>query len=257
MNVSDITVNKTKGNDWIDREIYNLEKNIALNRTRINEYNSNISSLENELERIRQEVILDVLPKSKLENQERSISSLKIDVQQKQQENSMFTKQISKLKAMKTNVAVQEKPTPAQVSMQNNGNGSGGPGSKEGSKKVLLSPFEGKVTRIYFKEHEVALKSELVMTIHKPKNIRVKAYIEQDDIGAVTVGKEVDIEFPDGTKTVGRVEKFHFTTSRLPEEFQKKYESTTRNIIVDIKPLNINLDLIYHKMEVKIRISKY
>ena len=47
----------------------------------------------------------------------------------------------------------------------------------------------------------------------------------------------LDIEFADGTTSIGYVDRFYSATYILPEEFQKKFEPTTRTLAADILPL--------------------
>jgi hypothetical protein len=102
---------------------------------------------------------------------------------------------------------------------------------------------------------EVALKTETIMALHEPKNVHIRGYFNQKDLADLHEGDIVNIEFPDGAKSKGRIERFEFSTRILPEEFQKKFEPTTRTLAVDILPLDkndLNLWRKYFKLSVKI-----
>ena len=98
-------------------------------------------------------------------------------------------------------------------------------------------PIEGSITNIQKQAFEVALKTEVIMSLHQPKNVHIRGYFDQEDLGDIHEGDIVQVEFPDGTFSLGRVDRFEFSTRILPIEFQKKFEPTTRTLAVDILPL--------------------
>lgn len=259
LSVGDITINKIKSPDWIDKEIFSSKKSIALNYGQIGENKKLLSVLRSNIKRMEQEVILDVLPKSKLEDVYMRIESLQADIAQQQQENAFYAKYIAELEALK---ALQDsKPEDENNGINlNNSSNAGGDGNNDEKLKAFICPIDGVVSRIYKEEFEVALKSEIIMNVYKPENIKIKAYVNQEDIDNLDIGDEVTILFPDDTKSEGIVDKFHATTSILPDEFQKKYEPTTRSIIVDILPLTEKDGIkwqMYYKLGVVVRKSKY
>jgi hypothetical protein len=76
------------------------------------------------------------------------------------------------------------------------------------------------------------------MAIHKNTPMYVKGFFSQEDLNYFKVGDHVNIEFPDGSKSKGMISRFNYSTIQLPEEFQKRYEPTTRTIAADIYPLD-------------------
>lgn len=98
------------------------------------------------------------------------------------------------------------------------------------------APIEGIVTDVQKSQYEIALISDVVMSIHQPEYVCIKAFFEPEDIKHIEVGDEVNIKFPEGKKSVGIISKIYAATQELPEEFQKKYEPTHRSIAVDIMP---------------------
>jgi len=66
--------------------------------------------------------------------------------------------------------------------------------------------------------------------------------------------------FPVGSTSYVYLKRFYIATYVLPEEFQKKYEPTTRSVAADIYPLN-NEDLAkwkaFYKMGVDISKFKF
>lgn len=115
------------------------------------------------------------------------------------------------------------------------------------------------ITQIFKSDYEVALKSENIMNLHKRENIYIKAYFEQEDYKHIHYNDKVTIELPNGDKLSGRIRRFYMATYRLPDEFQKKYESTTRSIVADIvldQDDEKFKNEAFYKTNVKIRISK-
>ena len=62
----------------------------------------------------------------------------------------------------------------------------------------------------------------------------IKAFFEQKDLLSLEKGRPVEIEFPDGIKVSGKISRLYSATLAQPPEFQKKYEPTHRNVVVDV-----------------------
>ncbi len=107
------------------------------------------------------------------------------------------------------------------------------------SGEVFRSPFSGMVTRIYFSDHEVALKGEKIMTIFQSGEIHIKGFFEQKDLKYLRAGDSVIIEFPDSERFEGKIVRLYFASLPLPPEFQKKYEPVHRSIVADIVPVDL------------------
>jgi hypothetical protein len=232
-----ISITATQGGksnkEWIEREIYMLRKAIAGNNVRMTE-NAKISALyTSQLKRTRQMVMLDLTPRSKLDELERSIEELNYENKRLQEENSQSAIFLNKLMNMDPTIS-----GGSTLTASGGGGGNGGGGGEQDFKKYYFSPIDGTVTKINFQDMEVALKSEIILSVHKPENIYVKVFFDQRDLGDVNIGDIITIIFPDGTKSQGRITRFYFATNALPEEFQKKYEPTTRTLLADVYPVN-------------------
>ena len=108
--------------------------------------------------------------------------------------------------------------------------------------------------------YEVTLRSEVVMHLYQPKGVIVKAFFQQKDYNQIKKGDVVEVEFPDGKVTKGIISMVLYETNRLPEEFQKKFEPTTRVINADIVPFDkedLKLWKKYNKLSVIVRKEKY
>ncbi|NNF32761.1 MAG: HlyD family efflux transporter periplasmic adaptor subunit [Saprospiraceae bacterium] len=123
-----------------------------------------------------------------------------------------------------------------------------------------VSPFSGKIGKISFNKNEICYKKQELMTIHSLDGARISAFFDPDEIPYIQVGEKVDIKFPDGSKSRGIIHKFHVSTYALPEEFQKKFEPTERNIVAEIKPLNeieSKRWKNFYKMDVEVRKTRF
>ena len=98
------------------------------------------------------------------------------------------------------------------------------------------------------------------MTLHKDRPAFIKAYFEQEDIANFNTGDVFKVTFPDGSISYGILKRFYIATYVLPEEFQKKYEPTTRSVAADIYPLKEGEILkwkAFYKMGVDVSKFKY
>lgn len=240
-------VNSVGGKDyWWLKESYNIKKNMALNSVRVRQNLSLIKSYEDELKRITNEVILDVLPKQRLDYVQTEIMKLKSDNLKYQSENGELSSLLATLKPF------EDQKSTSINDIKLNGKGGNVNGLLEYMKKQkmtfsdeLLSepryfkaPIDGIITRIYIHSYETALKTEDILTLHKDHPAYIKAFFEQEDINHFKEGDIFTVTFPDGTKSQGILKRFYIATYTLPDEFQKKYEPTTRSIAGDIYPLN-------------------
>jgi hypothetical protein len=256
-----------KSNSWIDKEIYVLKKNVDLNRVRITDYNALLTALNGDLGRVQNEVILDAVSYTNLENLEYRIEKLENDINLSSAQNRIYGKQLDYLYKLQKD---EENSKNQKIEIEQNSSNSivgsknifgskrsdvlGGINNQQGF-NYFTCPIVGSITNIQKQAFEVALKTEVILSLHQPKNVHIRGYFDQKDLGDIHEGDVVNIEFPDGTTSEGRVDRFEFSTRILPEEFQKKFEPTTRTLAVDILPLNhkdLEIWKKYFKLSVKI-----
>ena len=261
-----------KKDSWIEREIYTLKKNIDLNRVQSRDKQKLLDIYQSDIERVRHEVILDAVSHTNLENLEYQISKLSAEINMITEESRIFRKQVAYLEEL---LKLQEAdPRTIKIDQQTNGGGSGGSGGSNAdltffkkdmlmlagvenieSFKVFTCPIDGNITRIDKQPFEVALKTEDICSIHQPNNVHIKGFFNQEDLQYLKEGDLVNIEFADGTQSKGLVDRFYSATYILPEEFQKKFEPTTRTLAADILPISENdLEIWkkYYKLSVKV-----
>jgi hypothetical protein len=244
----EFAMNQKKQGDvsWSEKEMFQVNEDVKLNQLLIREKNQLKTLYKSDLERIRNEVMLDVLPRNRLDDQISKINQLNYEIETLVGKNKLMNASLSELNRMKRNLS-------------SNSNGIGD-GENQGPTRIFYSPLEGTVTNILKNQFEVAMKDEIILSIHKPNNVYIKGFFKQEDLKSLAINDIVTLEFPDGSKGKGVIRRFYFTTYQLPEEFQKKYEPTTRSLSADIFPAT-NSDLkkwkTYWKMGVKITKLKY
>ncbi|MBK7669109.1 MAG: hypothetical protein IPJ32_18265 [Sphingobacteriaceae bacterium] len=253
---------------WWLKELYNVKKTIAINTIKVNENTELIKNFEGELKRMTNEVILDVLPKQRLDYLQTEIYKLKAENLKLVGENNQLYGLMKTLKPF-------DSPTnkPASIGNINIRTSNKSSEQKNYYRTDLLfsgellsdlhyftAPMDGLVTRIFIQPTETALKTEEIMTLHKNRPAFIKAYFEQEDLANFKEGDIFKVTFPDGSTSYGMLKRFYIATYVLPEEFQKKYEPTTRSVAADIYPLN-NDDLAkwkaFYKMGVDISKFKF
>jgi multidrug resistance efflux pump len=250
----EFALNQQKKNDisWSEKESFQVNEEIKVNSFIIQEKIKLRELYTKELDRIRNEVMLDVLPRNRMDDQLSKINQISYEIETLKGKNNLLIQKISELEKLKRELN-------QNTSLSNNGQNSSNHVIHDG-RQVFYSPLEGTITNIMKSEFEVALKDEQILAIHKPHNVYIKAFFKQEDLKSLEVNDMVTIMFPDGTVGQGMIKRFYFTTYRLPEEFQKKYEPTTRSLSADVLPAT-DEDLLkwrmYWKMGVKIKKTKY
>lgn len=241
---------------WVDREIFALEKKIALNNIDKVRAKEMLKSFQNELQHFENAIILDVLPTDRYEYAKSEIIRLETEISKLEAENRQNNSYIKELNDLANQPVIQQQTGTGTGAYQNGGGGEG----EIIAPQVFYSPISGNVTRLYTRQFEVALKQDVIMAIHSDRPMYVKAYFDQEDIAYFTEGDIVTITFPDGKKSKGFLKRFNYSTFQLPTEFQKRYEPTTRTVAADIYPINENDYALwrgFYKMSVTITKYKY
>lgn len=232
-----------------EKAIYEVEEELANSKQ---DYEHNFKQkqvLAQELKQISQEVLLEALPKSMYFQKEAEYSKIVANLEVLKQRSSTLADKLSKLKGLNRNTL-----RSSSLFIE------GKQRSKNEGIQAFKSPMDGVITKIFKENQEVALKSEIIMYLQKSENVFIKGFFEQKDLKYLKTKSVVDIEFPDGTESSGIIQRYYFSTYRLPEEFQRKYEPTTRSLSVDILPLNskeFNQWQKFYKLSVTIRKSRF
>jgi len=102
-------------------------------------------------------------------------------------------------------------------------------------KSTLVSPIDGTVTDIAFKELDLVSQSDVIFTIEDMSNLKVTTHISEFDIGYLSEGQSVDIKC-DGIKD----KVFEGKVSKIAPVAQKvnNGNSTETTVAVEIDVLN-------------------
>lgn len=227
-----------------EQQILKTEKDISLKNIELKSVSKQLELEEVNYEKTKKAVILDIYPANKLH-------PIEIRIEDYSTSKKSLKKQVSYLyaylKKLKANLKTENSLESEYIHINS--------GGYRSNLSYQLAPIHGTITRKLKEEHEVALKTDLVMTIHSPENIFVKAFFKTKDLEHVHIDDVVNIKFPDGNKSKGKILRFYTATYILPEEFQKNYEPVHRTIAADIIPINdsdLNKWEKYYKMEVSI-----
>ncbi len=122
-----------------------------------------------------------------------------------------------------------------------------------------IAKIDGIIGQINYNENEICYRKDELMTIHRINDVRIKAFFDPSDMKFLHEGDVVNVNYPDKTSSQGIITNFHIATYALPEEFQKKYEPTERNVVAEVKLLDdTQMQLMnYYKMNVMITKNRY
>jgi hypothetical protein len=179
------------------------------------------------------------------------------DIEKLSLENQSYLKNNQTFQGLINQLELLDKGHTTSANIISAGNGGGGGGA---TIRYYISPIKATITRLYKRNYEVALKSENILNMHEKEDIYIKAFFAQEDIANFKEGDEVTVTFPDGETSIGHIKRLYFATYRMPEEFQKKYESTTRAIAADIFPIENESQIkwkAFYKMNVTVTLSKW
>lgn len=242
--------NSSTGRAWVEREIFNIQTKIALNKIDITENSKLLSKKQGELLRIKNQVMLDALPHSRLEAAQNETDKMRTDILKLQMANTELALLAEQLndpeKMLKPDSAVNKSSTSATGMM--------------GLARVFIAPVGGIVNRLFKSEYETALRTDDILSIQRRDKIFIKAFFEQKDIDDFREEDIVKVKFPDGTISKGVIKRLYLGTYDMPEEFQKKYEPAQRTVAADVYPLDSaqsNQWKFFHKMNAEITKFKF
>ncbi len=232
--------------NWQEKELILIDEEISVLGKQESLLRKKLRKSKKELNKIRQEVLLDILPKSAFNQKEEELSVLSDDV-----ELTLHKIESLVLKKAKVQESLRVKKIQDAALKQH---------EKDFGPMPFLAPIDGMVSKIFKENSEIAVASEVIMYIQQKDHIFIKAFFAQEDLKYLQNRNTVELEFPDGTISKGRINRFYYSTYTLPEEFQKKYEPTTRSLAVDIIPYNeeeFDKWRKYYKLSVIVRKSRF
>lgn len=236
---------QTRDQVALEREVMRLEgeradseSELRVRRIEREYYRRSLDEAERRRRNLERLAALKALPPEEIEAARRECEKLQLQLRTTEEE---IRRQYTRMGIIRRSMPVQ----PAKV-------------AQTVASDVFKSPFSGMVTRIYFNDHEVAMKGEQIMSIYQSSDIHIKAFFDLKNLNDLQVGQEVTILFPDGYECQGRIGRRYSAALAQPPEFQKKYEPTQRNVVVDIQPLQPQLIGSWEidKMSVRLRLRK-
>jgi len=235
-----------KSNDWIEREKLELQAKIAQLTFEIEILVGRINNSNVLAKQKRDMILLGSV------NDKNEFEYLTLDIKKMQLELSSMEKEKKYLQSMlyglgKRGAVPQQKVTTST--------------KKTGEEKTaFVAPMDGVIGQINFDQNEICFRREEILTIHKLEDMKIKVYFDPYEMKYLNTGDDVIVTFPDGSDSKGVITNFHVATYALPDEFQKKYEPTERNIVANVE-LSDNLDeyklMNFYKMNVRITKSRF
>ncbi len=220
-------IHTTENLEWIERERIDTRKKIELAKLRVKDFQRLSQVTISEKNRVEQEIFLDVYPASKLDPYVHRLIQYDGGEAAAYEDIRFQEQYLHWLRVQegieRRQLALRNKATPAELPVL---------------LQAYISPVNGFITQIFKEDFEVALESDIVMSVHKPTNLFIQAFYDQKFLKHLREGDLVDVKFPDGTHSKGIIERFYGATYQLPSEFQKTYEPVTRSIAADITPIN-------------------
>ena len=240
-----IAINQNNPVDWIIRERLSTEQKLSLNQILVQNKRQHIQILN---QSIRQKEALIVGGIHKEYNTYQSLKTQKAKINTEitalQKENKVLKQYISKL--------YQNENTYQSLELNK--------ASFYEEVKIFAAPIDGIISDVFYAQNEICYKKEELLTIHQMKEPSIHTYFDPNEIPYLKVGDEVDIAFPDGSKSRGVIDNFFVSTYALPSEFQKKYEPTERNVVASIVPKDAHESRNwknFYKMDVQVKKYRY
>lgn len=227
----------------IDREIIDLRRELLEKGSERNILSKRLEEQYFDLNTIRELVSLAAISKSEFDNQERRIESTEDKLELVRREIQYLNLQIDQLDGLKGQFS-----NLAKI------------GDSANRSQLYVAQRDGIIGAINLSNNEVCYRGDEVLTIHEPEHVKIQAYFTQNEAEEIEIGRVANIEFPGGNIQKGKIERFYVSTYELPPEFQKKYEPTTRSILVDIVPLDerdIKNWQQFYKMNVRVNLNRF
>lgn len=111
---------------------------------------------------------------------------------------------------------------------------------RELDKLTIKSPIDGIVNSLQVKDGEFVSMGKLVAEIYDPKNVEIKAYVSEANIGHIVVGQDTDIFIDSHNDNVysGKVTRINNTAEFTPKNIQTKEERVNTVFEVTVEALN-------------------
>jgi len=126
--------------------------------------------------------------------------------------------------------------------------------------EVIRAPFSARVQVVRRRVQEFAKRGEAIVILTRNQGpVRIEAYFTEDELKYISLGKQIDVTFPDGVESTGVVKAIYSSAYSVPEREWKGYRPLTTGVRVHLFPINENEKLHwkqYDRMEVRVRAGK-
>jgi len=126
--------------------------------------------------------------------------------------------------------------------------------------EIIRAPFASRVQVVRRRVQEYAKRGEAIVILTRNQaSVRIEAYFTEDELKYISLGKQIDVTFPDGVESVGVVKAVYSSAYSVPEREWKGYRPLTSGIRVHLFPLNKSEKMNwkqYDRMEVRVRADK-
>jgi multidrug resistance efflux pump len=212
---------------WYRKELITTEKNLQLKEIDWLSAKQKVNALTRELQTVKEKVILDIVPASRIAEYDRHLSEAHADLQKLIEEKNYLKRYLTVLERTSR--------TDQQAAVRF---ASLNPEPVDNGVQPFTSPMNGIIKEIYKKENAVTYRGEYIMQIVNDMAPPViKAHIRQRDIKFCSVGKVVDLEFIDGTVSQGRI-SFISTTLDPVQPNEKVELDRHHQLTAQLVPVN-------------------
>lgn len=229
LNASISVSTPARTNDWIIREIAVTRRNIQLNNVEINDLKSRITKAEQEIERLKLEVYLDVYTPAVLKQQRMLLADYRVQLEKRNQEQVQLYSYLRQLEAL---LAQQQQQTSTQSIT------TGGGGGIESLYRYYTSPVNGIITQINTPVNGITYKKDATLFITNFDRIYIKTYIPQHNLEYFKLGDVVSLRFYDGTRGKGIIKDLYVNTDLVPDEFRTVRGEKERTVIAEVYPVD-------------------
>lgn len=213
---------------WLQQELLEIQQELQEKRAKLNSYQRRIQHYRERKAKVQKGVYLDVYTIDQLNAIKDRLSRLKA-------ERSEVYSSIAELKRYRLKLnKKQSKYQKRQKQLASRNFGLKADTLAKYS-NFYTSKISGKVKSLKKQALEVAKASEPIMQILKKDEIIVRAYFQQSSLGYIQEGDEVAINFPNGAKFPGVIEKIYTATQLVPKAFREKQSVPARKLAADIK----------------------
>lgn len=223
-----------------NQQLLSIEKEIGIKQIMLTQTTAQIGELNRNRKAVVKNILLGVALHSQLETADKVLTEALMMA-------ARLKSELTLLRSLKTGLS---KGVQTLVGSYTN----------EAGEQAYVSPSDGITGLIGLEPQEVCYREQEVLSIHNPKKLQIRAYFNQKHSDFVQPGKRVEVRFKDGTVSIAKIVRTYIATYALPSEFQKKYEPTERNLLVDLEPINPEMASLwsqYYLMDVELRILRW